>query len=117
MADMVNVQDAIPSHLGASWSNIDRMASIRSLSGFALSALSSAQNVLGLQSAVARQLSYDISASASCASPQLSCHNTSAVENLCCFNSPGGALLQTQFWDTKPVTGPVDSWTIHGLWV
>jgi hypothetical protein len=33
-----------------------------------------------------------------------------------CFNSPGGALLQTQFWDTAPVTGPVDSWTVHGLW-
>ncbi|KAH8914203.1 ribonuclease T2 [Atractiella rhizophila] len=25
-------------------------------------------------------------------------------------------LLQTQFWDTDPVTGPDDSWTIHGLW-
>ena len=21
-----------------------------------------------------------------------------------------------QFWDTDPVTGPTDSWTIHGLW-
>jgi ribonuclease T2 len=25
-------------------------------------------------------------------------------------------LLQTQFWDTSPSDGPVDSWTIHGLW-
>lgn len=24
--------------------------------------------------------------------------------------------MQTQFWDTKPTTGPSDSWTIHGLW-
>jgi hypothetical protein len=33
-----------------------------------------------------------------------------------CFNYPGGQLLQTQFWDTAPATGPVDSWTVHGLW-
>jgi ribonuclease T2 len=38
------------------------------------------------------------------------------VENLCCFNAPGGQLLQTQFWDTNPPTGPNDSWTLHGLW-
>lgn len=52
----------------------------------------------------------------SCPSPQLSCHNTTVVENLCCFNAPGGQLLQTQFWDTNPPTGPDDSWTLHGLW-
>lgn len=52
----------------------------------------------------------------SCSNPQLSCHNSTVVENLCCFNAPGGQLLQTQFWDTHPVTGPVDSWTLHGLW-
>jgi len=46
----------------------------------------------------------------------LSCGNTSAVSNLCCFESPGGLLLQTQFWDTSPSTGPTNSWTIHGLW-
>ncbi|KAJ7492316.1 ribonuclease [Mycena latifolia] len=45
-----------------------------------------------------------------------SCTNTSAVSNLCCFQAPGGQLLQTQFWDTSPSTGPSDSWTIHGLW-
>ncbi|RDB28497.1 Ribonuclease Le2 [Hypsizygus marmoreus] len=45
-----------------------------------------------------------------------SCKNSSAVSNLCCFEAPGGLLLQTQFWDTNPSTGPVDSWTIHGLW-
>jgi len=25
-------------------------------------------------------------------------------------------MLQTQFWDTSPSTGPSNSWTIHGLW-
>lgn len=25
-------------------------------------------------------------------------------------------MLQTQFWDTNPSTGPSNSWTIHGLW-
>lgn len=52
----------------------------------------------------------------SCPMPQLSCHNTTVVENLCCFNAPGGQLLQTQFWDTAPATGPDNSWTLHGLW-
>lgn len=51
-----------------------------------------------------------------CDAPQLSCHNTTVVENLCCFNAPGGQILQTQFWDTNPPTGPDDSWTLHGLW-
>lgn len=46
----------------------------------------------------------------------LSCHNKSAVANTCCFNYPGGLLLQTQFWDTDPATGPADHWTVHGLW-
>ncbi|KAK4540885.1 hypothetical protein LTR36_008827 [Oleoguttula mirabilis] len=92
------------------------MPSVRSLSGFALSALGSAQSVFGLKSPFPRQVGFNVGASASCTNPQLSCHNTSVVEDLCCFNSPGGALLQTQFWDTNPVTGPTDSWTIHGLW-
>ncbi|EPQ60442.1 RNase Gf29 [Gloeophyllum trabeum ATCC 11539] len=45
-----------------------------------------------------------------------SCHNTTVQKDLCCFEAPGGLLLQTQFWDTDPSTGPSDSWTIHGLW-
>ncbi|KAI0756483.1 ribonuclease T2 [Daedaleopsis nitida] len=49
-------------------------------------------------------------------SGQASCHNTTKQTDLCCFESPGGLLLQTQFWDTDPSTGPSDSWTIHGLW-
>ncbi|KAI0828417.1 ribonuclease T2-like protein [Hypoxylon sp. FL0890] len=47
---------------------------------------------------------------------ELSCHNTTVETDTCCFNYPGGSLLQTQFWDTDPVVGPDDSWTIHGLW-
>nr|BAD90810.1 RNase Gf29 [Grifola frondosa]BAD90811.1 RNase Gf29 [Grifola frondosa] len=45
-----------------------------------------------------------------------SCHNTTQETDLCCFEAPGGLLLQTQFWDTNPSTGPANSWTIHGLW-
>ncbi|KAJ0425851.1 ribonuclease T2-like protein [Aspergillus carlsbadensis] len=45
----------------------------------------------------------------------LSC-STSTEEASCCFNTPGGSLLLTQFWDYDPATGPSDSWTIHGLW-
>lgn len=45
----------------------------------------------------------------------LSCHSTSA-EPTCCFVAPGGQFLLTQFWDTNPSIGPVDSWTLHGLW-
>jgi hypothetical protein len=37
-----------------------------------------------------------------CSNPQLSCQNTTSVSDLCCFNAPGGQLLQTQFWDTNP---------------
>ncbi|KAG8995809.1 ribonuclease T2-like [Tulasnella sp. 427] len=44
----------------------------------------------------------------------VSCQNTSGVDS-CCVETPGGQLVQTQFWDFKPSTGPVDSWTVHGL--
>ncbi|KAI1426523.1 ribonuclease t2 [Xylaria sp. FL1777] len=58
-----------------------------------------------------------LASSAKCpANLPFSCSNTTVVEDLCCFNAPGGAILQTQFWDTSPSTGPSDSWTIHGLW-
>lgn len=53
----------------------------------------------------------------SCPAPlQLSCHNTTVQANTCCFAAPGGQILQTQFWDTSPPTGPSNSWTVHGLW-
>ncbi|KAH8126179.1 ribonuclease T2 [Trichoderma asperellum] len=58
-----------------------------------------------------------VAASVSCPTNlPLSCQNTTAVSNTCCFNYPGGQLLLTQFWDTNPSTGPNDSWTVHGLW-
>ncbi|KAI9854416.1 MAG: ribonuclease T2-like [Vezdaea acicularis] len=44
----------------------------------------------------------------------LSCSSSAA--GTCCYNAPGGLLLQTQFWDASPSTGPNNSWTIHGLW-
>lgn len=47
---------------------------------------------------------------------EFSCQNSTQVEDTCCFNAPGGLILLTEFWDTDPVTGPEDSWTIHGLW-
>jgi hypothetical protein len=40
-----------------------------------------------------------------CVNSELSCQNLTVVEDLCCFNAPGGQLLQTQFWDTSPSTG------------
>ncbi|KAI9692759.1 MAG: ribonuclease T2-like [Bogoriella megaspora] len=49
-------------------------------------------------------------------SVQLSCHNNTPVTDSCCFQTPGGEILQTQLWDTHPSTGPGDSWTVHGLW-
>ncbi|KAJ3784764.1 ribonuclease Le37 [Lentinula aff. detonsa] len=59
----------------------------------------------------------DVAISSGCANTgTASCHNTSAVSNTCCFEAPGGLILQTQFWDTDPSTGPSNSWTIHGLW-
>lgn len=66
---------------------------------------------------VALAVSSVMAASAVCpADAPLSCHNTTAYANTCCFSYPGGQILQTQFWDTAPSTGPADSWTIHGLW-
>ncbi|EJD03635.1 ribonuclease T2 [Fomitiporia mediterranea MF3/22] len=51
-----------------------------------------------------------------------SCENTTEIKNTCCSPTPGGLVLQTQFWDMY--TGfekegqllPKNSWTIHGLW-
>ncbi|KAF9460114.1 ribonuclease T2, partial [Collybia nuda] len=51
-----------------------------------------------------------------------SCQNASNIVNSCCSPTPGGLVLQTQFWNTY--TGlekegqklPKGSWTIHGLW-
>lgn len=93
----------------------DSVPSLRSLSKYAVSALGASQAVFTDSSNV-NMNSLAVQPFASCSSPQLSCHNTTAQADLCCFNAPGGALLQTQFWDTNPPTGPDDSWTLHGLW-
>ncbi|TFK77340.1 ribonuclease T2 [Pluteus cervinus] len=60
----------------------------------------------------------------SCASAPLtySCENTGLITNTCCTSTPGGLVLQTQFWDTytglekKGQLLPKGSWTLHGLW-
>lgn len=52
----------------------------------------------------------------------LSCENTTEITDTCCTPTPGGLVIQTQFWDTY--TGmeksgqllPKNNWTIHGLW-
>ena len=84
------------------------LPSLRSVAKFALG---SAQVVLIQHESFVRG-----GAPLSCSNTQLSCHNTTAVADTCCFNSPGGQLLQTQFWDTSPSTGPTNHWTVHGLW-
>ena len=55
---------------------------------------------------------------ATCSTTPESCSSAadSSSVSSCCVNKPGGQFLQTQFWDTDPVTGPSNSWTIHGLW-
>lgn len=78
------------------WSSFFSSGNMPSIRNIAFSALGGAQSVLGLWNSVARDTSFGFGASETCTNPQLSCHNTSAVENLCCFNYPGGALLQTQ---------------------
>ncbi|PAV22516.1 ribonuclease T2 [Pyrrhoderma noxium] len=51
-----------------------------------------------------------------------SCENTTEITNTCCSPTPGGLVLQTQFWSTytglekKGQLLPKESWTIHGLW-
>ncbi|KAF4450304.1 hypothetical protein F53441_6587 [Fusarium austroafricanum] len=44
-----------------------------------------------------------------------SCYDDTAADNTCCYLFPA-RLLQTQVWDARPITGPLDSWTISGLW-
>ncbi|KAI1267348.1 ribonuclease-like protein T2 [Xylariaceae sp. FL1019] len=60
----------------------------------------------------------DLAALATCSTTVESCSSSASSSSVssCCVNKPGGQFLQTQFWDTDPVTGPANSWTIHGLW-
>ncbi|KAF7337842.1 RNase Gf29 [Mycena venus] len=83
------------------------------------SLLSSVLVALGLTSCLvgAQSTQFPLRTASSCPGSDVeSCSNSTVVRNLCCFEAPGGLLLQTQFWDTNPATGPSDSWTIHGLW-
>ncbi|KAJ6028345.1 hypothetical protein N7540_003921 [Penicillium herquei] len=52
----------------------------------------------------------------SCPLSEVSCQAKFNGQDTCCFNYPGGQMLQTQFWDVDPAIGPDDAWTIHGLW-
>ncbi|CAG7937060.1 unnamed protein product [Penicillium nalgiovense] len=54
--------------------------------------------------------------SSSCPVSEISCQASYHGQDTCCFNYPGGQMLQTQFWDVDPALGPEDAWTIHGLW-
>lgn len=49
------------------------------------------------------------------ASAPLSCQSSGTIQNTCCTEVQG-QVLQVQFWDSSPATGPANSWTIHGLW-
>ncbi|KAJ7193812.1 ribonuclease [Mycena pura] len=73
----------------------------------------SGRSPFGVTSLTERALMPDIASGCPPGSP-LSCGTSSG--NTCCFETPGGLLLQTQFWDSSPSTGPTNSWTIHGLW-
>ena len=86
------------------------LSSVRSVATFAFTSTQ-----LALLSSPGQYLAH-AGSPPTCSNPQISCQNTTAVVDTCCFNAPGGQLLQTQFWDYNPPTGPVDSWTIHGLW-
>ncbi|KAK3940846.1 ribonuclease T2 [Diplogelasinospora grovesii] len=47
----------------------------------------------------------------------MSCHNSTAPSDSCCFVYPGGRMLLTQFWDTHTTHGGgEEDWTLHGLW-
>lgn len=49
------------------------------------------------------------------ANSAISCSNPSLAGS-CCFESPGGVLLATQFWDYSPPVGASNQWGLHGLW-
>src|ERR1700712_3600002 len=90
------------------------MPSIRSIMGFA-SGLLSQVPLIGNNTPSRVYTPYGNAPSCPADSP-LSCHNTTTAPDSCCFIYPGGQLLQTQFWDAVPAVGPIDSWTLHGLW-
>lgn len=56
------------------------------------------------------------------------CRNMTEIRDSCCFEYPGGVFIQSQFWNYRPSQvglndsqivselGPLDSFTVHGLW-
>ncbi|KAL1676153.1 ribonuclease T2-like protein [Schizophyllum commune] len=96
------------------------MAVVFSLSGFLLSSVA-VVSVASAQNTSLPDTYPDFSACSGTPS-FFSCENTTAITNTCCSPTPGGLVLQTQFWSTY--TGledegqllPKGSWTIHGLW-
>jgi ribonuclease T2 len=61
-------------------------------------------------------LGFAAAAAPSCpANAPISCQTTGTIQNTCCTEVQG-QVLQVQFWDYNPATGPANSWTIHGLW-
>lgn len=103
------------------------MALLRS-AGFAIRALATFATVQATSKSKSRWYSIQVPNTfpnlTACVNEPLvfSCENTTAIQNTCCSPTPGGLVLQTQYWDTY--TGleshgqllPKDSWTIHGLW-
>lgn len=94
-------RDAVPRVSSAFDDMASSLPSLRTISKLALGG---AQVLLGSSEPVRA------GSAPACSSPQLSCHNSSVVENLCCFNYPGGQFLLTSFWDTNPVVGPAYVW-------
>jgi ribonuclease T2 len=45
------------------------------------------------------------------ANSPISCQTSGTIQNTCCTEVQG-QVLQTQFWDSDPATGPEDSWTV-----
>lgn len=58
---------------------------------------------------------YDTHSSCPIGLPE-TCTNSTPIENSCCFESPSGTFLLTQFWDYYPPIGANDTFTLHGIW-
>lgn len=75
----------------------------------------STRNLLGLDSQVQTPFVFGQGPSCPIDIP-ITCSNSTPIEDSCCFESPGGIFLSTQFWDWNPPIGAEDEWTLHGLW-
>ncbi len=95
----------VSTSLDRSWSSIsnrlpDNMPSLLSSLG-SLSRLALTYSQVALLS---QGTAVEGGSPAVCTNPQQSCKNTTIVSDTCCFESPGGQLVQTQFWDYSPTT-------------